>query len=224
MENLEIYNMENLEIYNKVRAVPENALRAITSGRLAGKSDINPMWRIKELTEQFGPCGIGWRYTIDKQWLEESFGTGEIAGFCNITLYYKFNGEWSEGIPGTGGSTFVAKEKNGPHMSDEVFKMALTDALSVACKAIGIGADVYWGADRSKYNTDAPPPPAQQGYNKQDMSFKCERCGKGILPYPGKDGQTVSIRKHCEGSKKKFNQVLCIDCIEVITAGGNTDA
>lgn len=78
-------------------------------------------------------------------------------------------------------------------------------------------------AESPPASTPAPPAPTKE-YNKQDMSFKCERCGKGILPYPGKDGQTVSIRKHCEGSKKKFNQVLCIDCIEVITAGGNTDA
>lgn len=219
--------MNNLEIYDAVRAVPDSALRPITSGRLAGKSDINPMWRIKELTRQFGPCGIGWKYTIDKQWLEASSGTNEIAGFCNITLYYKYNGEWSEGVPGTGGSTFVAKEKAGLHMSDEVFKMALTDALSVACKALGFGADVYWAADRSKYNTDNPPPPEKQSKPapaKQDLSFKCERCGAGILSYKDGEGKTVGIRKHCEGSKKKFNQVLCLDCIGVITAGGNTNA
>ena len=217
--------MNNLEIYDAVREVPGSALRAITSGRLAGKSDINPMWRIKKLTEIFGPCGIGWKYTIDKQWLEESPDTKEIAGFCDITLYYKWGSEWSEGIPGTGGSTFVAKEKNGLHMSDEVFKMALTDALSVACKALGIGADVYWGADRSKYNTDNPPPPEkpkEQGKPpQQTMGFTCERCGKGILSYKDKHGETVSIRKHCEGSKKKFNQVLCLDCIQIINAGGN---
>lgn len=222
--------MENLEIYNQVRAVPDNALRPITSGRLAGKSDINPMWRIKVLTGQFGPCGIGWKYTIDKQWLEESPGTNEIAGFCDITLYYKYKGEWSEGIPGTGGSTFVAKEKNGLHMSDEVFKMALTDALSVACKALGIGADVYWGADRSKYYTDAPPPPAPNppppptGYDKDAVMFKCERCGKGIMSYYNDKGEPVGARKHCEGSKLKFGQVLCLDCIEVLNAGGNTNA
>ena len=29
--------------------------------------------------------------------------------------------------------------------------MALTDAISVACKALGFGADVYWQADATKY-------------------------------------------------------------------------
>ena len=62
------------------------------------------------------------------------------------------NGEWSEAIQGIGGSSFVTNEKNGLYTSDECFKMALTDAISVACKALGIGADVYWDKDSTKYN------------------------------------------------------------------------
>ena len=63
-------------------------------------------------------------------------------------------------------------------------------------------------------------PPKQADPPKQEMGFKCERCGKGILSYKGKDGKPVPIRKHCEGSKAKFGQVLCLDCIEVINIGG----
>jgi hypothetical protein len=160
--------MENLHIYNQARAVPAEALKEITGGRLSGKSDINPMWRLKKLTELFGPCGIGWKYTITKQWLEHG-GNDEIAAFVNIDLFYKHEGAWSEAIPGTGGSAFVAKEKSGPYTSDECFKMALTDAISVACKALGFGADVYWDKDRTKYGNSpqaAPekpkPTPAQE--------------------------------------------------------------
>ena len=142
---------ENLDIYNAVRNVPADAKKAIRGGRLNGKTDINPMWRIKTLTEHFGPCGIGWSYEITKQWLETGHG-GEIAAFCNINLYVCVNGEWSRAIPGTGGSAFVASESKGLYTSDECFKMALTDALSVACKALGFGADVYWEADSTKYD------------------------------------------------------------------------
>lgn len=144
--------MSNLDIYNKVRAVPKEALKEIQAGRLKGKSDINPMWRIKALTEQFGPCGICWKYEITKQWIKEG-GNGEKAAFVNINLFIKHEGNWSDAIPGTGGSSFVANEKNGPYVSDECFKMALTDAISVSCKALGFGADVYWDKDRTKYDT-----------------------------------------------------------------------
>lgn len=55
-------------------------------------------------------------------------------------------------ISGTGGSSFVALEKSGLKMSDECFKMATTDAISVACKQLGFGADVYWNKDKTKYD------------------------------------------------------------------------
>ena len=141
---------ENMRIYNQVRAVPQEAKREITAGRLKGKTDINPMWRIKALTEQFGICGIGWKYVITDKRLEAG-ADGEMSAFVDIDLFIKVGGEWSEAVPGTGGSAFVAKERNGLYTSDECFKMALTDAISVACKALSFGADVYWQADTTKY-------------------------------------------------------------------------
>ena len=144
---------ENMRIYEQVRDVPKEARRAIVGGRLKGKTDINPMWRIKMLTEQFGPCGLGWKYVITDKRLETG-ANGTIAAFVDIDLFVKYDcvdGAWSEAIPGTGGSAFVAKEDGGLYTSDECFKMALTDAISVACKALGFGADVYWQADATKY-------------------------------------------------------------------------
>lgn len=141
--------MNNLDLYEMARQVPENAKKPIQGGRLKGKTDINPMWRIKKLTEMFGPCGIGWYYEETKQWTETQ--GEEVACFVNINLYVKVEGEWSKPIFGTGGNMFVSKEKGGIYTSDECFKMATTDALSVACKQLGIGADVYWEADKTKY-------------------------------------------------------------------------
>lgn len=154
-------NKKNLSIYNSVRKVPKEALREIAAGRLKGKSDINPMWRIKSLTEQFGPCGFGWKYKILNERLENGGQSGEIAAFVQIELFVKVDDIWSEAIPGTGGSSFVANERAGLYVSDECFKMALTDAISVSCKALGIGADIYWDKDRTKNDEkdgEAKPP------------------------------------------------------------------
>ena len=140
---------ENMKVYDAVRTVPITAKKDIKGGRMSGKTDINPMWRIKSLTEQFGMCGIGWKYEILEERLEPA---GEqVAAFVKINLYVKVDGSWSDGIPGTGGNMFVTKERSGLHVSDECFKMALTDAISVACKALGFGADVYWDKDNTKY-------------------------------------------------------------------------
>ena len=73
--------MGNLEHYQQSRAVPDNARRAVTGGRLKGKTEINPMWRIKALTEVFGPCGIGWKYEITQKWLQpQAFGKRDVIG------------------------------------------------------------------------------------------------------------------------------------------------
>lgn len=216
--------MEKLEIYEKVRSVPDNAKKPIQAGRLKGMTDINPIWRIKVLTETFGPCGFGWRYVIKSQRLEPG-ANGEIAAFVDIDLYYKVGEIWSEPIPGVGGASFVAKERNGMYTSDECFKMALTDALSVACKSLGVGADVYWAAGRSKYQTQIPegdPPPktpnAEQSAKpgprippKEDAPAVCEVCGKRVADYfDGK--QLIKAADRANISKQRFGKILCDHC------------
>lgn len=143
--------MKNLDYYNKLRVVPQEAIRPIQNGRLKGKSDINPMWRIKAMTETFGVCGIGWKYVITKQWTE-TYGS-ETKAYCNIELFVKVNDEWSDAIPGTGGSSEVSMERNGAYVSDECYKMALTDALSVAMKSLGVAADIYFEKDKFDYSS-----------------------------------------------------------------------
>lgn len=143
--------MGNLDLYNRVRIVPEEAKKPIKGGRLNGMTDINPMWRIKVLTSEYGPCGIGWFYKPVKKWTEQA--GGETVTFVDIELFIKVDGEWSQPICGTGGSKLSQNERNGLFVSDECYKMATTDAISVACKQLGIGADVYFGADRTKYDS-----------------------------------------------------------------------
>lgn len=149
--------MENLEIYNKVKEVPKNAQKQINAGRLKGMTDINPQWRIEKLTEVFGPIGIGW-YTEETKREFVNGANDEIMCFVDINLYVNYKVPmnldkdlWSKPIYGTGGSTFVAKESKRLYTSDEVVKMAYTDAISVACKQLGFGADIYWNKNDSKY-------------------------------------------------------------------------
>lgn len=189
--------MENLELYNKLSPVPVEAKRAIEAGRLKGKTDINPMWRIKTLTEQFGPCGIGWKYEIVRFWLEDG-AQSEKAAFCQINLYFKNGEQWSEPIPGIGGSGFIETERSGLHTSDECFKMALTDAISVACKALGVAGSVYWDKDPTKYTVapeQAPEPP------------KCSKCGKPIVKGVSFKGEKLTPQQLHD----KYG--VCPDCL-----------
>lgn len=147
----------NMRIYDAVRSVPPEAIKPITAGRLKGKSDINPMWRIKVLTEQYGPCGEGWYTEGVRYWTVMQEKSLEMAVFCELQLHTKGENGWSAPIYGIGGNTVIAAEKNGLYLDDEAYKKAYTDALSVACKALGIGADVYWQSDRTKYSGVTDP-------------------------------------------------------------------
>lgn len=144
-------------IWNKVSQPPPDALKQIDSGRMRGKTDINPQWRYKKLTEQFGPCGEGWKYKINRVWPEPG-SEGQIFAFAEVHLFVKIKGQWSDAIPGIGGSMLVAMEKKGLHSSDEGYKMAITDALSVCCKMLGVAADIYAGRwDGMSYREDYTP-------------------------------------------------------------------
>ena len=84
MENSkQVQQDNNLSIYESVRNVPKEAKKEIEAGRLKGKNDINPMWRIKKLTEVFGPAGFGWYTEIVRTWTEAS-ESGEMAVFVDI--------------------------------------------------------------------------------------------------------------------------------------------
>lgn len=146
---------ENLKTYELLKVVPQSAQKEIKGGRLKGKTNINPMWRIKALTELYGTCGTGWYTKTTKKWTENG-GNSEITAHVDILLFVKSGEEWSQGIEGTGGSMLVEKERNGLYTCDEAYKMAYTDALSVACKALGMGAEIYWEEDKTKYDKDDP--------------------------------------------------------------------
>lgn len=111
---------QNRSIYDLLRDVPKEARKPITDGRLKGKTDVNAMWRIKRMTEIFGPCGFGWKYVIKSKELQTADG-GNISAFVDIDLYVKHpeTGEWSEPIPGTGGNIFQRIERSGNVYMDD---------------------------------------------------------------------------------------------------------
>lgn len=148
--------MNNLDVWFAVGKPPKEALKTIKGGRLSGMTDINPQWRYKTMTEQFGMAGEGWTYDIIRLWTED--GTdGQRMAFAQVALRVKRGEHWSEPIPGIGGAAMIAKETSGLRSSDEAYKMAVTDALSVAMKMLGVGSAIYEGRwDGSKYADEKP--------------------------------------------------------------------
>lgn len=138
---------DNLAFWKSWEHVAPGMLKEIKGGNLNGKSDINPVWRFRALTDAFGPCGIGWIVKEVERWKDEA--AGEISANVKVHLLIRIGGEWSHPIEGVGGSKLCGKGR-GEGINDEAWKMATTDAISVACKALGMGADVYTGRQSHK--------------------------------------------------------------------------
>ena len=193
----------NMEKYNAVKRPPADALKTIVGGRLAGMTDISPQWRIQVMTENYGMCGVGWKWEIEKTWTE-SGSEGQVCIFVIGNLYTKNENEWSEPIPGIGGSKLIIKEKNGLFTNDEAYKMAATDALSTAMKMIGVAADIYRGRwDGSKYL----PEPACLPEHGIDQSVKDE-----ILSFKNSEKLKIFYNENKElykNNQKEFHALVC---------------
>jgi len=145
---------QNLETYEKLRNVPKEAQKQFNNGKFSG-TDINPMWRIKKMTEVFGMCGIGWYVEVVNREMIKA-DNGEQSAFISVKLYIKDekSGEWSKPIYGEGGNSYEKVTRNGISVSDEAFKMAYTDAISNATKMLGLGADIWFANDKTKYTEE----------------------------------------------------------------------
>lgn len=214
--------MENMTLWQALSTTPKNAQKSIAAGRLKGFTDINPMWRLKMLTELFGACGVGWKVDIVDRWIECG-ANGEQSAFVLAELSFKENGEWSAPVVGLGGSAFVAKERNGLYTSDECYKMAFTDAVGSCCKMLGMSEDIYFAQGYTKYTAPKQTPPPKESPQQAPTQTPtetpppppaplCEQCGSEIKEVRFKSGAKRSAVEIVNYSKQTFGAQLCYSC------------
>lgn len=182
-----------IDIYESLARPPKDALCEIQAGKLKGKTDINPQWRYKAMTEKFGFVGIGWKYEVQKLWTEAGAGNEKLA-FAQVAVFVKDGDAWSEPIVGIGGSKLVQFEKGAAVSNDEGYKMAVTDAFSTALKMLGVAADIYAGRwDGTKYNDEPATPPQQQSAPQQPPAPPKKQPAK--FAFEPKGGETTPAEK-----------------------------
>lgn len=201
--------MNNLDLYNRYAQPPESALKAFNNGKFSG-TDINPMWRIKALTEAFGPCGLGWYTDVVRMWREDT-DDGNATVYCHLNLYIKQGEEWSKPISGVGGNTLMRKTKTGTSTTDEAYKMAFTDAMGIACKALGIGADIWWKEARSKYTANDQGAKNELEEDPAPPADVCDECGNVVTDYIATSGVTKAAII-ASNSRKMYGRCLCGRC------------
>jgi hypothetical protein len=115
---------------------------------------IKPIWIIKRLTEQFGPCGVGWGIGARPHFEMVHSQTGEVLVYCTVACWH---GNPDNELYGVGGDKAVSLRSSGTLFhDDEAFKKAFTDAVNNAFKFVGVAADIHMGMfDDSKYVAEA---------------------------------------------------------------------
>jgi hypothetical protein len=138
----------NLRIWDALsKTDPAQTKQFSRAGGFKGTA-VKPMWVIKRLTEEFGPCGEGWGIG------EPRFDTvhaqnGDSLVYCTVSCWH---GTPENVLYGVGGDKIAGTNKHGPYTDDEAFKKAFTDAVNNAFKFVGVAADIHMGLfDDSKY-------------------------------------------------------------------------
>ncbi len=119
---------------------------------------IKPMWSYRRMTEEYGPCGVGWG--IGEPSFKIIEAGGEVLVYCIASVWH---GKRENVVYGVGGDKALAKFSSGLKTDDEALKKAFTDGVTNALKMIGVGADVHMGMfDDSKYVSEMKAEYAQQ--------------------------------------------------------------
>lgn len=144
---------DNLALWNAVETTPPSQTKPITGKSYQGTSP-KPHYLVHKATETFGPCGIGWGFTIEDERIEEGAG-GERMHIARVKVWFKWNGERGE-VEHIGGTQFSGTRRNGnPFTDEDAPKKSVTDALVKALSMIGFAGDIFMGRyDDSKYVSD----------------------------------------------------------------------
>lgn len=146
--------MDNKALWQKVCVTDPKAVKPITGKQYSGNSP-KPYWIVERLTEEFGPCGIGWGFTILSERMER-LSDSDVLHIAVVRLWYEFDGKRGE-LEQIGQTKAVYEKSKGGLMVDEdAPKKSVTDALVKCASYLGFAGDIFSGRwDDSKYVAEA---------------------------------------------------------------------
>ena len=146
--------MSNKELWNKVCMTDPKHVKPITGKQYSGNSP-KPYWVVERLTDEFGPCGIGWGFQILSERIER-FSETESLHIAVVRFWYEWDGKRGEleQIGQTKASYMSSKDKF--ILDEDAPKKSVTDALIKCASYIGFAGDIFSGRwDDSKYVAEA---------------------------------------------------------------------
>lgn len=137
-------------LWKRVMVTDPKAVKAITGKQYQGNSP-KPYWIVERLTEEFGPCGLGWGFSIVNERMER-LTESEILHVAVVRFWYELDGKRGE-VEQIGQTKAVYAKRDGSLLVDEdAPKKSVTDALVKCASYIGFAGDIFAGRwDDSKY-------------------------------------------------------------------------
>lgn len=146
--------MENKALWKRAFTTDPAAVKPITGKQYKGNSP-KPYWIVERLTDEFGPCGIGWGFTILNERFER-FGETESLHVAVVRFWYEHEGKRGEFEQvGQTRSSYVTSKGNFT-VDEDAPKKSVTDALVKCASYLGFAGDIFSGMwDDSKYVAQA---------------------------------------------------------------------
>ena len=172
--------MSNKALWQRAFTTDPRAVKEITGKQYRGNSP-KPFWIVERLTDEFGPCGIGWGFQIINERFER-FSETDSLHVASVRLWYVLDGVRGE-LEQIGQTKASYMSSKGSFMLDEdAPKKSVTDALVKCASYLGFAGDIFSGRwDDSKYVAEAG-----KEWRKRDEEAKTD--GKPAAVKPIKPG------------------------------------
>lgn len=145
---------DNKALWNRVFMTDPKAVKPITGKQYSGNSP-KPYWIVERMTDEFGPCGIGWGYSVLSERMER-LTADDVLHVALVRLWYELDGKRGE-VEQIGQTKAAYKTSKGSILVDEdAPKKSVTDALVKCASYLGFAGDIFSGRwDDSKYIEEA---------------------------------------------------------------------
>lgn len=146
--------MDNKALWKRAFTTDPKAVKPITGKQYSGNSP-KPYWIIERLTDEFGPCGIGWGFSVINERIER-FSDTDSLHIALIDFWYELDGKRG-GFQQMGQTKASYMSGSGKFIIDEdAPKKSVTDALVKCASYLGFAGDIFSGRwDDSKYVKEA---------------------------------------------------------------------
>jgi len=144
----------NKMLWERVYTTDPKAVKPITGKQYKGNSP-KPYWIVERLTDEFGPCGKGWGFTIISERMERLSET-DILHIAVIDFWYRLeNSECHIQQIGQTKASYLSSASK-LIVDEDAPKKSVTDALVKCASYIGFAGDIFDGRwDDSKYVAEA---------------------------------------------------------------------